>query len=103
MSRPGSASYERASGADPVVAPPPGPDAGEGGEPQWGEGVHSARSLTPFERHAPGCTDRSKLRLAGLDIAGGGEQMNAPYQDEEGLWLKPRKDQPHTTSRYLGR
>jgi hypothetical protein len=37
--------------------------------------------------------------IAGL----GGEQMNAPYQDEEGLWLRSRKDQRHITSRYLGR
>jgi hypothetical protein len=44
-----------------------------------------------------------KVRYPGLDDAEDGQEMDAPYQDEEGLWLKSRKEQPHTTSRYLGR
>jgi hypothetical protein len=44
---------------------------------------------------------KKKLRCAGLDGAQDSEKMNSPYQDEEG-WLRPRKEQPHATSRYLG-
>jgi hypothetical protein len=33
----------------------------------------------------------------------GWEYMNLAYQDEDELWLKPRKDQSNADSRYLGK
>jgi hypothetical protein len=100
-SRASHASAERAGDEDPVGAPP-GPaqrDDGEGRKLMCASGPFATPVLL-LEGRPTCCFD---LSLPGLAAAAGGEEMNGPYQDEEGLWLRSRKDQPHATSCYLGR